>query len=126
MEINKHLISYLYLLISSLGAILPTIANIEFVKDYGPGFDLKCFLNLAFNNPASQSLSLDLLVVSSTIFIWMFIESKRLKIKHFWFIVLTTFSIAIAFAAPFFLFLRERRLIELEEKGYTQEIPSDT
>ncbi len=111
----KYWISYLYLLISMAGAILTTISNIKFINEYGPGFDLKSFLALAFNNPASQSLSFDLLVLSSAIFIWMFIESRRLSMKYFWFIVLATFSIAIAFAAPFFLFLRERRIIELEE-----------
>ena len=46
------------------GAILPTIANINFAKEYGSGFDLKNFIALAFNNPASQSLSFDLLILS--------------------------------------------------------------
>ncbi len=115
MAIQRKWISYLYLLISLLGATLPTIANIRFVKEFGPGFNIKNFIAFAFNNPASQSVSLDLLVLSSAVFIWMFIESKRLGIKYFWVITLTTFSIAIAFAAPFFLYLRERRLIEMEE-----------
>ena len=114
MEINKKLLSYLYLSLSILGAVLTIKANIQFVKDFGPGFDLNNFIALAFNNPASQSLSFDLLVLSSSVFIWMFIENKRLGMRHFWVIVITTFSIAIAFAAPLFLFLRERRLIELD------------
>ena len=115
MELTQKWISYLYLLLSILGGILTAIANFRFVKDYGPGFDVKLFIASAFNNPASQSLSLDLLVLSSAVFIWMLIEKRRLEIKHFWFIVLTTFSIAIAFSGPFFLFLRERRLIELDK-----------
>ena len=114
MEIKRKWISYLYLLISMVGAILPTIANIRFVKEFGPGFNIISFIAFAFDNPASQSASLDLLVLASAVFIWMFIESRRLGIKYFWFIALTTFFIAIAFAAPFFLFLRERRLIEME------------
>jgi len=117
MEINKNLISYLYLLLSLAGAILTTKANIQFVHDFGPGFDLRNFIALAFNNPASQSLSFDLLILSSSVFIWMLIEKSRLGIKHFWIVVITTFSIAIAFAAPFFLFLRERRLIEIESNS---------
>ena len=48
-------------------------------------------------------------------FIWMFIESRRLSMRHFWIIILATFSIAIAFSAPLFLFLRERRLLEINE-----------
>ncbi len=117
METNKKWISYMYLLLSISGAALPTIANIRFVNEYGPGFDIKFFLELAFNNYASQSIAFDLLVLSSAAFVWMFIEQKRLGMKYFWFIALTTFLIAIAFSAPFFLFLRERRLIEIEEEN---------
>ena len=115
MELNKKLISYMYLSLSIAGAILPSKANIKFVQDFGPGFDLNNFIALAFNNPASQSLAFDLLVLSSSVFIWMFVESRRLSMKHFWIITLATFSIAIAFSAPLFLFLRERRLLEINE-----------
>ncbi len=110
----RHFISYVYLFLAILGGILPTIANINFVKLYGPGFDLVKFISLANINPAAQSLSLDLSILASAVFVWMFVETKRLKIKYFWIIILTAFSIAIAFAAPLFLFLRERRLIEIE------------
>ena len=107
--------SYLYLMTGIAGAAFTTVSNIEFVKDYGPGFDVIKFFELATNNPASQSLSFDLLFVASAIFIWMFIESRRLSMRHFWIIILATFSIAIAFSAPLFLFLRERRLLEINE-----------
>ena len=102
-------------MIGIAGAAFTTISNIEFVKAYGPGFDVIKFFELANNNPASQSLSFDLLFVASAIFIWMFIESRRLCMRHFWIIILATFSIAIAFSAPLFLFLRERRLLEINE-----------
>ena len=105
----------MYLIIGIAGAAFTTISNIEFVKAYGPGFDFIKFVELAKNNPASQSLSFDLLFVASAIFIWMFIESRRLSMRHFWIITLATFSIAIAFSAPLFLFLRERRLLEINE-----------
>ena len=104
-------------MIGIAGAAFTTVSNIEFVKDYGPGFDVVKFLELATNNPASQSLSFDLLFVASAIFIWMFIESRRLSMRHFWIIILATFSIAIAFSAPLFLFLRERRLLEINEEN---------
>ena len=102
-------------MIGIAGAAFTTVSNIEFVKAYGPGFDLIKFFELANNNPASQSLSFDLLFVASAIFIWMFVESRRLGMRHFWIITLATFSIAIAFSAPLFLFLRERRLLEINE-----------
>ena len=90
------------------------MANIDFAKEYGNSFDIINFITLANANPAAQSISRDLLVGASAVFIWIVNESKKLQIKNMWIVYLGTFTIAFAFAAPFFLFLRERRIIELE------------
>ncbi|AAQ00201.1 hypothetical protein EV11_1241 [Prochlorococcus sp. SS52] len=95
---------------------MPTLANIQFIKDYGPGFDLLNFIALANSNPASRSLSFDLFILATAVFVWMFVESRRLGIRHFWVVVVGTFTIAIAFSAPLFLFLRERRIIQLKNE----------
>ncbi len=116
MKLKENLLAYFYLSLASMGAVFPTLANIKFIKTYGPGFDVIKFIQLSSNNPASQSLSFDLLFLASTIFIWMYIESRRLQVKHFWIIILSTFSIAIAFSAPLFLFLRELRMIEINNE----------
>jgi len=113
---NKQKLSYLYLLLAILGAILPMLANFDFAREYGNSFDIKNFIELANANPAAQSISRDLLVGASAIFIWIINESKKLKIKNMWIVYVGTFLIAFAFSAPFFLFLRERRIIELENK----------
>ena len=106
-------LKWLYLLLAILGAVLPTLANIEFAKMYGPSFDIKLFIDLANINPAAQSLSRDLLIGSSAVFIWIISESKRLEMKNLWIVILTTFTIAFAFSAPLFLFLRELRIEEI-------------
>ena len=111
---NKKLLSYLYLFLSILGAILPMMANFDFAMEYGNSFDIKNFISLANANPAAQSISRDLLVGASAIFIWIVNESKKLNIKNMWIVYIGTFLIAFAFSAPFFLFLRERRIIEIE------------
>ena len=115
MNSKQSILSYLYLAIALAGASFTTISNIQFMKTYGPGFDIIRFVELANNNTASQSLCFDLLFLSSAIFIWMFIESRRLEMKNFWIVIIATFSIAIAFSAPLFLFFRERRLIQLNQ-----------
>ena len=111
---NKKILSYLYLFLSILGAILPMMANFDFAVQYGNTFDINKFISLANANPAAQSISRDLLVSASAIFIWIVNESKKLNIKNMWVVYIGTFLIAFAFSAPFFLFLRERRIIELE------------
>ena len=112
---NKKSLSYIYLFLSILGAILPMMANFDFAMEYGNSFDIKKFVLLANANPAAQSISRDLLVGASAVFIWIVNESKKLKMKNMWVVYIGTFLIAFAFSAPFFLFLRERRIIELEK-----------
>ncbi len=112
---NKKIISYIYLFLSILGAVLPWMANLEFAREYGNSFDINNFIALANANPAAQSLSRDLLVGASAIFIWIVNESKKLDMKNMWVVYIGTFLIAFAFSAPFFLFLRERRIMELEK-----------
>lgn len=106
-------LAWLYLALALAGGILPWLANIDFMRAYGSSFDLKVFVDLANANPAAQSLSRDLLIGASAVTIWMVVESRRLKMRHLWLVLLSSVTIAFAFAAPFFLFLRERRLAEL-------------
>ena len=104
----------IYLLFSLAGAILPTLANIDFMRQYGASFDVVKFIELANINPAAVSLSRDLLISSSCLIVWIFVESKRLEMKNIWIVFIGTFTISFAFSAPLFLFLRERRLMEIE------------
>ncbi len=111
---NKQTLSYIYLCLSIIGAILPMMANFNFALEYGNSFDIKNFVSLANANPAAQSISRDLFVGASAVFIWIVNESKKLNIKNMWIVYIGTFLIAFAFSAPFFLFLRERRIIEID------------
>ncbi|MFM7652162.1 MAG: DUF2834 domain-containing protein [Vulcanococcus sp.] len=106
-------LAWLYLALAIAGGVLPWLANLDYMRQYGSSFDLGLFVQLANANPAAQSLSRDLLVGASAITIWMVVESRRLQMRHLWLVLLSSVTIAFAFAAPFFLFLRERRLAEL-------------
>ena len=96
--------------------MLPWLANLEYIRDYGTSFDIGLFVQLANANPAARSLSNDLLVGASAITVWMVVESRRLQMRHLWLVLLSSVTIAFAFAAPLFLFLRERRLAELAQQ----------
>ena len=113
MASNYKFLKWIYLALAILGAILPTLANVEYVNSYGPGFDIANFISLANINPAARSLSRDLLIGASSIFIWIVSEARRLNMKHLWVVILSNFLIAFAFAAPLFLYLRELRLAEI-------------
>lgn len=112
-------LAWLYLALAIAGGVLPWMANLDFMRDYGASFDLKVFINLANANPAAQSLSRDLLIGAAAVTTWMIVESRRLKMRNLWIVLLSSVTIAFAFAAPFFLFLRERRLAELAREPET-------
>ena len=114
---SRKILSWVYLAFAVAGAILPTLANIDFVKSYGNAFDLGQFIALANINPAARSLSSDLFVGATAVIIWIIVESYRLKMRNLWIIILSTVLISFAFAAPMFLCLRERRLVEIESNS---------
>jgi hypothetical protein len=112
---NINPVAWLYLGLAIAGAVLPWMANLDFMQRYGSSFDIGLFVSLANANPAAQSLSRDLLIGASAITIWMVMESRRLQMRHLWVVLLSAVTIAFAFAAPLFLYLRERRLSEIAQ-----------
>ncbi|MFZ9946944.1 MAG: DUF2834 domain-containing protein [Vulcanococcus sp.] len=106
-------LAWLYLGLAIAGGVLPWMANLDYMQQYGSSFDVSQFIQLANANPAAQSLSRDLLIGASAITVWIVVESRRLQMRHLWLVLLSSVTIAFAFAAPLFLFLRERRLAEL-------------
>ena len=110
---NKF-ISWIYLLLAILGAILPWQANLEFIQmNPGGGFDLQTFIQDANINAASRSLNRDLLIAGSAFSIWIVAEGRKLQIKWWWIALIVNFSISFACGGPLFLYLRERKLIEI-------------
>ena len=111
--VQQPWLAWVYLALAVAGGVLPWLSNLEFMRQYGASLDLAQFISLANANPAAESLSRDLLVGASAITVWMIVESRRLQMRHLWIVLLSAGTIAFAFAAPFFLFLRERRLAEM-------------
>lgn len=104
---------WLYLLLAVAGAVLPWMANLAFIREHGAAFDLGLFVQLANANPAAQSLSRDLAIGASAVTIWMVLESRRLRMRGLPWVLLSCVTLAFAFGAPLFLYLRERRLSEI-------------
>lgn len=110
---SPHWLRWLYLTLAVAGGILPWLANLDFVRLHGAAFDVGLFVRLANANPAAQSLSRDLAVGATAIVVWMVAESRRLRMRGLGWVLLSCITIAFAFGAPLFLYLRERRLAEL-------------
>jgi hypothetical protein len=110
---SRRLLQALYLGLAVAGAVLPWLANVDFIRAYGPSFDLGLFVQLANANPAASSLSRDLAIGATTVVIWMVSESRRLQMRGLGWVLLSCVTIAFACGAPLFLYLRERRLQEM-------------
>jgi hypothetical protein len=108
-------LQWLYLALAVAGAVLPWMANLEFIRVSDGPFDLGLFVTMANANPAARSLSRDLLIGASAFTIWMVTEARRLRIRGLWLALLCSVTLAFACGAPLFLFLRERRLLELSQ-----------
>lgn len=72
--------------------------------------DFVGFFRLGFANPASSSLTVDLIVAFVAFAVWVVPEASRLGMRRGWIYPLLGFFVAFAFAYPLFLLLRERRL----------------
>ena len=110
-------LAWIYLALAVAGAVLPWLANLDFIRRTGQPFDLGLFVQQANANPAAQSLSRDLAVGATAVTLWMVVESRRLKMRGLVWVLLSCVTVAFAFGAPLFLHLRERRLQELAREG---------
>ena len=113
----RNVLIWSYLFLALLGAVLPWQANLEFIQaGAGTGFDLTGFIRDANLNAASRSLSRDLIIGATAFTIWITIEGRRLQVRSWWISLVLCVTVSFACGGPFFLYLRERRLLELEKE----------
>jgi hypothetical protein len=112
---TKSRLAWLYLMLAIAGAVLTWQANLAFMQAHGTAFDLGLFVRLANANPAAQSLSRALAVAATAFTVWMVVESRRLAMKGLPWVLLCCVTIAFACGGPLFLYLRERRLMEMAQ-----------
>jgi len=99
----------LYLGLSVLGLVVPWYYNVLFMQEAG-GFELMAFIKACFTTHPASSITVDLLIGASAFSLWMIVESFRIKMRHVWVYFVLSTCVAFAFAAPLFLFMRERHL----------------
>ena len=102
--------AWVYLSLAVLGLVLTAVFNIRGVIQPSGNF-----LAAWFANPATTSLSIDLLVTASAASIFIILEGRRLGMKWPWLYVVVSFITAVAFTFPLFLAIRERHVAAREE-----------
>lgn len=94
-----------------IGVIVTWYFNIQHMQEVGNSSAMS-FIEAMYVNSASTSISNDLLVVVATFLFWSYTEAKRLGMRHWWVYIILTFVIAIAFAFPLFMYMREKAIAQ--------------
>jgi hypothetical protein len=99
---------WLYLLAAILGTVLPLSQLIPFLT--ANGFDVPLLFRQLFQTHASGFFALDVIVSSVVLWIFVYTEGRRLRMRQLWLYVLCNLAIGVSSALPLFFFFRERRL----------------
>lgn len=105
-----------YLIFCILGTVLPYSQFLPFLIENG--FDVKLFFEQLFANRISAAFGLDFIISSLALFIFVFSEGSRLKMKNLWVYLASYLLAGISLALPLFLLIRQR---QLEEFGITND-----
>jgi hypothetical protein len=101
----------LYLMLCIVGTILPCWQLLPFVRDHG--LDIRLFIEQLFASPVSGFFGMDVIVSSVVLWVFVFAEGGRLRLKHLWAPIAANVLIGVSLGLPLFLYQRE---IALEVK----------
>ena len=99
---------WLFLVLAVLGAALPLSQLFPFLAAHG--LDVPLLFRQLFSNNVSAFFGLDVIVSAFVLFLFVFAEGRRLRMKNLWVYVLGTLLVGVSFGLPLFLFFRERKL----------------
>ncbi len=107
MKISRKVLCIVYAVTGLVALIGCWGNNIELFKDAGILDANIRFWQLTLANPASRSITVDILYLGLAAILWMFIEARRLSMRGVWLWVLFGLFIAIGAAFPWFMIHRE-------------------
>ena len=101
-------LKHVYLLLCVLGALWPYQQFIEFVLDNG--LDFRLFHDELFGSHASAFFTLDVVVSSIVLWVFVFTEGRRLRMRHLWAPIAANLLVGVSLGLPLFLYMREREM----------------
>jgi len=102
-------LALVYLVLGLIGLVLTWSQNLAYLGPAAAGGFLD-FLRGTVANPGARSIAFDILIVGWTASIWMVIEGRRRRMKFVWLYPVLGWTVAMAFAVPLFLAVRELAL----------------
>ena len=99
MNVSRNALCVLYALIG-LVALVGTWGNNVAYLDMGIAAANQHFWRQTLVNPASRSITVDILLLGLAVITWMFLEARRLSMRGVWIYVLASVFIAIKTRVP--------------------------
>jgi hypothetical protein len=100
----------IYLILCILGTVLPYSQFVPFLLEHG--LDVNLLLEQLFASRISSSFGMDVFVSALILFVFIFGEGSRLKMKNLWVYVASTLLVGVSLGLPLFLLMRQRKLEE--------------
>ena len=97
-----------YLILCIAGTILPYSQLIPFLKENGVDFPL--IVQQLFANRISGFFGLDVIVSSVVLWIFVFAEGTRLKMRRLWIYLACNLLVGVSLGLPLFLMMRESKI----------------
>lgn len=96
----------LYVVAFIIGTVFPYYFFIQFLMVHG--LNVKKIVDLLFVNNISTFFAVDFFISCFVFIVFMFNESKRLRIgREKWLCLISLFTVGLSLALPLFLFIRE-------------------
>ena len=99
---------HLYVGLCVLGTLLPVAAFLPFLRAHG--LDIGAFMAQLFGTPVSSFFGWDVIVSSAVLWVFVFVEGRRLAIARLWLPIAANLLVGVSLGLPLFLYLREARL----------------
>jgi len=99
---------WLYLILAILGFVLPFWQLFPFLAEHG--LNLPLLFQQLFANHVSGFFGLDVIVSSVVLWLFVFSEGRRRRMRNLWIYILCNLLVGVSLALPLFLFFRERKL----------------
>ena len=98
----------LYLILCIAGTMLPYSQFIPFLREHG--LDPFLFVQQLFANKVSGFFGLDVIVSSLALWVFVYAEGTRLKMRNLWAYVLSNLLVGVSLGLPLFLLMRQSKL----------------
>jgi hypothetical protein len=99
---------WLYLFLAVLGTVLPYSQFVPWLTEHG--LNLRLLFMELFLGRVSAFFGLDAIVSALVLFVFIFREGTRRKMRMLWLPVAATCVVGVSCGFPLFLYLRERQV----------------